>query len=262
MSSTSKTRLSLAAAGLVVALGPLGPAHAADDWRFAFTPYLWASGMKGEAEAGNLPRTRVDMQFTDIMETLDFGLMGQFEARKDRWGLMFDAIYMKLSDSAIASRTGPNGIVSLDVNAKAQIAQSVLAGAVAYRVLEVDTAVDVFGGLRYTNLDIDAKVDAGLFGLSGQANRHGDKDWVDPYIGVRVQHPLAERWTLVGLADVGGFGVGADSTWQVSLGAIYEVSESTSATFGYRYYKVDYDEGDFLYNMESDGLYVGMTFHF
>jgi len=27
-------------------------------------------------------------------------------------------------------------------------------------------------------------------------------------IGVRIQHRLAERWTMVGYADYGGFGVG------------------------------------------------------
>ena len=77
------------------------------DWRYEFTPYLWASGMKGDVQAGNLPRTSVDMSFTDILDILDFGIMGAFEARKGRWGLLFDAIYMKVSDPAPKPPTSP-----------------------------------------------------------------------------------------------------------------------------------------------------------
>ncbi len=255
-------RLPLALAGLLAGLGPLGAAQAADEWEVAVTPYLWATGMKGDTQAGRLPKTSVDMKFSDIMDTLDFGLMGQLEARKNRWGVFVDAIYMKLSDSAEASPAVLGG--SPDLHAKARIKQSTLAAALTYRALEGPSPVDLFGGLRYTRLDVDVDVDASVFGgaVGVQVKRDATKDWVDPYIGVRAQHRLNDKWTLVGYGDVGGFGVGADFTWQASLGANYDLSRTTSASFGYRYFSVDYDDDGFLYDMENEGLYLGVTFRF
>ena len=86
--------------------------------------------------------------------------------------------------------------------------------------------VGAIGGLRYSKIDVSAHINASLFGLTGSAARSGDKDWVDPYVGVRIQHPLNERWTLVGYGDVGGFGAGSDFTWQVALGAAYDFSKT------------------------------------
>ena len=232
-------------------------------WQYEFTPYLWASGMKGDVQAGNLPRIDVDMSFSDIVDVLDFGIMGAFEARKGRWGLLFDAIYMKVSDSATASRTGPGPVgATLTVDADATMKQTMLAGALAYRAVEGRSPVDVIGGLRYAKIDVSANINASLFGLTGVAARDGDKDWVDPYVGVRIQHPLAERWALVGYADYGGFGVGSDSTWQLALGVNYDFSKSISAKFGYRYLSVDYDKSGFVYDMKTQGVYLGVGIRF
>lgn len=245
--------------GLLAALalaGVTAGAQAADAWQFELTPYLWASGMEGDVQAGRLPKTAVDMSFGDILDTLDFGLMGAFEARNGRWGFLFDGIFMRVSDSATASR-GP-----LTVNADAEVEQTMLAGAVAYRAVEGKAPVDVIAGLRYTKLDVDAKIDASLFSLAGTVKRSGDLDWIDPYLGVRVQYPLNERWSLVGYADVGGFGVGSDFTWQGLAGVNYEFSKSVVAKFGYRYLRVDYDKDNMLYEMRNDGVYLGAAFRF
>lgn len=258
--SKNAIRLPLAVAGLLAGLAP--HAQAADEWEVAVTPYLWASGMQGDTQAGRLPKTAVDMKFSDIMDTLDFGLMGQLEARKNRWGIFVDAIYMKLSDTVEASPAVLGG--SPDIRAKAKIQQSTLAAALTYRLVEGESPVDLFGGVRYTRLDVDAKLDASVFGgaIGLQVKRDATKDWFDPYIGVRAQHRLNDKWTLVGYGDIGGFGVGSDFTWQASVGANYDLSKSTSASIGYRYFSVDYDHDGFLYDMKSDGLYMGMTFRF
>jgi len=232
-------------------------------WQYELVPYFWAAGMKGDVQAGNLPKTSVDIDFSDIWDNLDFGAMGAFEARKGRWGPLFDAIYMKLSTSATSSRTGPGPIgATLTATANLKIEQTMLAAAVAYRVSEGPTATDVIGGARYSKIDAEASINASLFGLTGFVARSGDKDWVDPYIGVRVQHPIADRWTLVGYGDVGGFGVGSDFTWQALAGVNYDFSKTVSGKFGYRYLSVDYDKSGFLYDMDSYGLFAGVGFRF
>ena len=232
-------------------------------WTFEFTPYLWSAGMSGEVGAGALPTMNVDMSFSDILDNLDAGLMGAFEARNGRWGLLFDAIYMKLAHSATASRTGPGPIGSTaTASAELEMTQTVFAAAVAYRAIEGRTPLDVIGGARYAKLTVDAQIDGSFYAQTGSVAASAEKSWVDPYIGVRVQHPIAERWTLVGYADVGGFGIGSDFTWQALAGVDYEFSKSIAGKFGYRYLYVDYDKDGFRYDMGNSGLYLGAGIRF
>jgi opacity protein-like surface antigen len=79
---------------------------------------------------------------------------------------------------------------------------------------------------------------------------------------VRVQHPIAERWTLTGYADIGGFGVGSDFTWQLAAGIDYVFSKVFVGKFGYRYMAVDYDKDGFRYDMANSGLYLGVGIRF
>lgn len=231
-------------------------AKSPDAWQYELTPYLWASRMDGNVKAGPLPKTSVDMKFSDILENLDAGFMTAFEARKGRWGFLFDGIHMKVSDSARVSQGG------LTVNGELEIKQTMLAGAVAYRAVRGEIPLDVIGGLRYNKIDADAKIDANLFGQAGTVRRTADRDWTDPYVGLRASYPVADNWKAVGYVDVGGFGVGSDFTWQGSLGLDYAYSKSVTAKLGYRYLKVDYDKDGFRYDMANDGLYVGLGFLF
>lgn len=241
---------------------------ASGGWKYEFTPYLWGSGLKGDVQVGTLPKTSVDMRFSDIFDVLDFAAMGTFEARKDRWGLLFDVIYLKLSDSGTASQTGAGPIgATLTATADVTVKQTMLTAGVAYRVAERGSPVDVIGGLRYTQLDASGDIGASLFGPLGAGvartvSRSGDKDWVDPYVGVRIQHPITERWTLVGYADVGGFGVGSDLTWQAIAGAHYQYSKSVSLKLGYRYMSIDYDKGGVLYDATMQGPYAAVGIRF
>lgn len=235
----------------------------ADRWQYELTPYFWAAGMKGDVQSGNLPKTSVDIDFSDIWNNLDFGAMGTFEARKGRWGMLFDAIYMKVSTSATSSRTGPGPIgATLTATANVKMEQTLLTAGATYRASDGPTAVDIVGGARYFKIDADASIDGSLFALTGTVARSDSKDWVDPFIGARVQHPLTDRWTVVGYADVGGFGVGSKLSWQALAGVSYDFSKTVSGKFGYRYISVDYDKSGFLYDMDTYGLYAGVGFRF
>ena len=240
------------------------PTESGTGWQYEITPYLWAAGMKGSTETARLPKTTVDMGFSDVLDVLDFGAMGTFEARKDRWGFLVDLQYIKVSDAAIASRTGPAG-ATLTASATAKLRQTMLAGAAFYRVAEGPAPVDVIGGLRAIDLNVDATIDASLYGsAAGVATsvfRSDGKSWTDPYIGVRVQYPIADRWTLVGYLDIGGTGSNSTS-YQAVIGANYQYSKTVSGKFGYRYLKMDYDKSGFVYDMKTSGLYAGLGFRF
>ena len=233
-------------------------------WTFEVTPYAWLAGIKGDVKAGRLPQTSVDMSFSDVFDVLDFAAMGSLEARKQRWGVLLDAQYLKVSESATSSTTGSLG-VARKASADITIKETVVAAAVTYRLSQGPTLVDAVGGLRYVNIKADATIGASLFASGGQSvagtvSRSAEKSWTDAYVGVRVQQPIAENWSLVGYLDAGGGG--SDYTWQAIAGANYQFSKSMTGKFGYRVLKIDYDKDQFIYDARTQGIYLGLGFAF
>jgi len=50
----------------------------------------------------------------------------------------------------------------------------------------------------------------------------------------RIQYPLGDRWSLAGYADIGGFGLGSDLSWQAMAGANYAFNPDLIGKVGYR----------------------------
>jgi hypothetical protein len=92
-----KTMLLLMGLVLVVACAP-AVASAADEWKFAVTPYLWGAGIDGTVTVRG-HEVDVDMPFEEIINDLDLGVMVNLQARKDRFGLYSDVIFLHLSDT-------------------------------------------------------------------------------------------------------------------------------------------------------------------
>ena len=75
------------------------------------------------------------------------------------------------------------------------------------------------------------------------------KNWLDPVIAARLGVPLGGKWGLSLYGDVGGIIFGSDLTWQGVATVDYQISHKMSLGAGWRYLKVDYDKGDFLYDV-------------
>jgi hypothetical protein len=81
-------------------------------------------------------------------------------------------------------------------------------------------------------------------------------------VGVRGRYNLTDRLYLVGRADIGGFGVGSDLTWQLYGALGWHLSPHTTVELGYRYLYADYTSGAFVWDMSTAGAFVGMEFTF
>ena len=252
--------LAVAVLGSAAAM-PASAQGTAGGWQIELSPYLWTTGLNGSVKTPTLPSTDVDVSFSDLFEVLDLGVSAGFEARNGKWGLLVDAQYYKLSPGGSAAGTGPLGN-PVTVSVDAEVKQQIVAGAVAYRVSDGNVPVDVIGGLRYTKLDVEANADWAALGLTGSSSLGGDKSWTDPYVGVQVKVPLSDRWTATGYLDVGGFGAGSDSTWQAQAGFEYRFSQKYAMKFGYRVLDVDYDKDGYVYDVKTDGVYLGMGIRF
>jgi hypothetical protein len=84
----------------------------------------------------------------------------------------------------------------------------------------------------------------------------GSASWVDPFVGMRARHFVSDRIYLAALADVGGFGVGSELSWNAGGGVGFQVLDKVALEIFYRYMSVDYDD-DILFDVDMSGLFLG-----
>lgn len=230
-------------------------APSADEWKFEVTPYFWAAGMNGWSRLGARgPTAKLDASFSDVWKNLDFGAMGTLEARKGRWGILFDSIYVKLQQTSDPLAGGALG------NAKLKVSQTILQLAGAYRVLESEkTPIDVLAGVRYTYLDGDISFSRSDL-LPAGVSRGNNANWTDGFVGLRGSYALTDKWSLIGYADVGAGGT--KHSWQLIAGTNYNFTKSIVGKVGYRIISMDYDKQDFLYDVRTSGVYMGVGIKF
>lgn len=90
----------------------------------------------------------------------------------------------------------------------------------------------------------------------------GDEQWVDPFVGLRAQWNITERFFLAARADIGGFGVSSQLTWQAQATVGYNFTKNIFTEVGYRYLDTDYEDGGFTYDMVQSGAFIGLGLKF
>lgn len=223
-----------------------------DKWQFQFTPYFWIAGIDGRAGIGALT-VDVDAGITDDDVDLNFGFMGTFEARKNRFVILTDLQYSNLG----TDRATPGPLFS---DADADFKTFILDPEVGYRIAQNPAKgrfLDVLGGIRYWHLRTDLAFTPGILpGVSVTAS----KNWVDAVGGVRGRMHLTPKLFLTGKADAGGGG--SQFTWQLFGGVGIQVSPRVSLIAGYRHIDVDYNRDGFLFDAGVGGPIMGVGFRF
>lgn len=80
--------------------------------------------------------------------------------------------------------------------------------------------------------------------------------WLDPYVGFAGRYNINKAFYLTGKADIGGFGVGSEITWQAWGALGCQVTRSIFVEAGYRYLYTDYDHGGFVYDVTQSGAQI------
>ena len=165
-----KARILLAhmVAGLAL-LAPLGAAAQPDapPWKFSLMPYLWVPSVDGKLNFGPPPTgggsANINIDTSTLLDNLDFAFMINGEARKGRWLVATDVIYLDFGhvDSSVRSVTfdlGPRGRIDVGAGENSGT-QSKLKGWLwtavgGYAAIQDPRAnLDVIGGFRYLSLD-------------------------------------------------------------------------------------------------------------
>ncbi len=237
---------------------------APDRWEFFVAPYFWMAGLDGKTTVNGV-ESNVNFSFSDIWENLDVGAQVHLEGWKGKWGMFLDATYLKLSNdgSGVSPTYGP---VDIDV----RIEEWIVEGGAFYRFLtrpidrERRVSVDALGGLRYISLYGRLSAFVPLVGLDTSPS--GTKDWVDPFLGLRLMADITKKLAIAVRGDIGGFGVGSHFAYNASAIFGYHFSPMVSAWLGYRILGIDYEDGHgpdkFKYDVTMQGPIIGIGFRF
>ena len=120
-----------------------------DGWNHSLAVYLWGASISGTTSDGS----GVDVDFKDIVNNLEFGAMGSYQARKGKWSMLADVIYLDVSADKSLPLTPSigNGNISSEVTANLDLTGWVVHMAGGYNLYDdgEGTTTDVTAGLRY-----------------------------------------------------------------------------------------------------------------
>lgn len=232
-------------------------------WALQVTPYMWAAGLSGDISPfRRAPTIGVEKSFSDVMDSLNFGGFVNVWGRYDRFVFSGDAMYVNTIDSKalgalppLPAPVPPGTVVEGEVNTKEFMAT--LQG--GYRVVDTpDFTLDALAGARFWHISNDVTVSA-----LGMSRSYGESfGWVDPVIGARAFLNVTEKLSFQAQVDMGGFGVGSDSTWSALATLNYIVSDHLSVSGGYKVLDVDYDNDGYVFDTRLSGPVLGGTWRF
>jgi hypothetical protein len=224
----------------------------AEDWSFAASPYFWGASISGKTSQFGLPVIKLDSSFSDILENLDFAFMAAAEFRYERFSVIGDFMYTKLS----ADADTPFGVLTKEIDVTAETVAGLLG--VGYAVLESDRGhLDIVGGVRVWSVDTTISFNGGF--LDGRSRSDG-ATWVDGMAGLRGKYALTDQWFVSGWGFVGTGGANID--WDVAANIGYQFNDTFSAIAGYRALGVNYRSDGFVFDTVQQGPILGMTVKF
>lgn len=221
-----------------------------DSWHFGITPYLWFAGMHGTTGVRGY-NASVHASFGDLISHFDIGLMGAVEARKNRFLLPVDIMWMRLSDNNGLPQSPFPDATSI----KVKMDQTVLTPKVGYRVVDHEKLkADGTVGIRYFHMGEK------LILQPSDVSRSGSANWVDVVGGGRFTLPVSPEVDITVLGDAGGGAANLDYQIAGLLG--YKITPSIILQGGWRYMYVNYRPGStFVYDVVTSGVLVGATFY-
>lgn len=213
-------------------------------WQVEIIPYFWLPGITGDIQAGEASAS-IGVSFSDILNSLDFGLMGMVQVRKGRVGFIFDGMYARLTkdgeSTGIAGRTVHSEIVT-----------QIYSFAVSYRAFKF---LYVVGGARVMPVSAALEMTSGA--LEGQ-QASGSNTALDGFVGARLEVPLTRRWMIECYGDIGA----GDSklSWQTLAGLKFGLSKSVALELGFRTLAIHNEAPDLQTKFVEGGFFFGAGF--
>lgn len=230
------------------------------DWALQITPYIWATGLKGEVSPFGLgPTVSVDRSFSDGREGVNFAGFVNLWGRYDRLVFSANAMYTDTSDSKTYRFPGTSQLPPVNVTGSLDTKQFMATLQGGYRVLETpEFTLDALGGIRLWHISNEITAS----GLGRSESYQESFSWVDPVIGARLFVNITDKLSVQAQGDIGGFGAGSDMTWSVLSTVNYILTDHLSVSAGYKLLDVDYKHNGHVYDTRFSGPVLGVTYRF
>lgn len=249
--------LALSATGIspASAQSALAPAPR-EGWEFTITPYVWLAGISGDLTTpfNRASRLEVSADFGELLSDMSgFAFMGSAEARYGRLIVLGDFLALTIT----------NDVSTRDIlfqGGKARVQTTGTGLAALYRVVEDPRGVlDLGVGMRPWWVDTRLTLNSGL-ATGGTAK--ASESWIDPVIAIRGSIRLSPSWAISGYADIGGFGVGSELTWQAVATLDWRANEWLTLRAGWRHLSFDFQNHSLSLNADITGPIIGAAFRF
>jgi hypothetical protein len=207
-----------------------------DRLRLDISPFVWMTTMNGNLTLHGETR-KINFTFKDFFTNSNLGLSGHIELKKGSWGILGDWIYVDLLKDQNYS--------------KLTLAEISL----THRVSKL---IEIIAGGRYFKIKSEFRDDPDKV-------NSGERTWTDPIAGARLTWDLTKHIVFSFRADVGGFGIGSNFSWNVMGGIGYRLYNITFLA-AYRIWYADYENGSgdnlFAYDITTSGPGLAMIIHF
>ena len=244
---------------------PKSVAGTDDNWEFGVVPYIWFLSMNGNVTVkGNT--AGVDSSFSDIWDSLNFGLMGLLQVRKGRFGGYADILYARMATEDAVAKGGTANtnttLVIADVVGFYRLGAFQLGSSGPTPSVTVDPYVGFRSWSIRTSLNIRTKVRPTIAVVE-------DEVWFDAIVGFRSNWNFTERWNMIFKTDVGGGSSDITAQGLLTFGYRFKLfSTNANVQLGYRALYVDFSDtsgnqpSNFGLNATMHGpiLGLGVTF--
>ncbi len=252
-----------------------------NEWQFQLTPYIWLPTINGTlnhdippGDGGGAPQ--IDVGPTDWLDLLNGVFLLQGEARKDRFFVFADFVYLGLesdNDKVIAISPGNGDLIPVDisvnVDTKTDLDGFTTTFAGGYTAHDdADSTVNVFVGARFLSIDTktswnltaDIEFPGGGNALSREGSIESDIDSWDAIIGIKGHKDIGNgNWSLPYYLDIGTGE--SDITWQAIAGVSYAYGWG-DLIFSYRHFEYDGGPRGLLQEFSFSGPLIGARFSF
>lgn len=224
---------------------------ATQDWQWIVAPYGWAATIGADLHRGVPPQGGIstDTDFDQIVDKLDGAFEIHIEGQNEQFGMFTDFTYIGLASSKDFPRFGTES----DLDARLfELAAVWSPGEGRYQGL------DVFGGLRYIDVNLDVQFDPNNPIFNTTSFKAGET-FNDFMLGARYTWALSDRWGVTLRGD-GSFG-DTEGTFNASAIANYK-TKNGAWFFGYRYLTAEFDTGSSNADITMSGPLIGYGFIF
>jgi hypothetical protein len=238
---------------------------AAQDWEWKVAPYLWGVTTSMDLYVNDNQVIGTELDFSDIVDKLDFAIQARIEGRKDKWGFFFDATWLDTGDSLTLSEAGNPALDGTDL--KTDLGMALVETGGFYRPSGEAHGFDLLFGVRVISADID--IDVTVPEQPTETVSSSDT-LTDGYIGARFIAPLSDHWAMSVRGDIGAGDT--DLSWSATAMFAYEFGQNNNYgfLFGYRHLVLEFESTfsalgenfDSELDLTMSGPVVGFMFKF